>query len=385
MENTKRIIILNYEYPPIGGGAGKATVSLLNEFSKRSDIVVDVLTSKPDRGDVVEDFAENISIHKLGIVKKNLHYWRKPEVLEWLFRADGYYKKMVTKNKYDLAHAFFGFPTGWLCYRQRKKLPYIISLRGSDVPGYNERLGVDYIILAGLFKKIWQNAKSVVANSKGLMELAHKFTPELQIPVIYNGIYADKYYPANDKKLSFPVRLLTVCRLIKRKRIDLLVAALVESKRDGLDLQLNIAGDGNLLTQLKEYAENLGVSEKVNFLGRIESNEMPDIYRQNDIFVMSSEHEGMSNAMLEAMSSGLPVVTTKCEGVDELIDGNGVIADVDSQSIYNAVAGIISDEQNYLAMALASRNQGLKFEWSAVANDYYALYQEVIGKYKAQN
>ena len=382
MSEKMRILLLNYEYPPIGGGAGKATMSLLKEFSQKSDMVVDVLTSKPGRGDVVEEFAENVRIYKVGIAKANLHYWRKPEVLEWLWRADKYYRKMIAENKYDMAHAFFGFPTGWLCYRQRRKLPYIISLRGSDVPGYNERLGLDYVLLSGLFKSIWNRAKFVVANSVGLKELGEKFTPNLDIGVIYNGIYGDKYFPADGKKPGPRVKLLTVCRLIKRKRIDMLIGAVAAAKHIGLDVELNIAGGGNLLEELSQYAGRVGVRERVNFLGRVESDQMPAVYRENDIFVMSSEHEGMSNAMLEAMASGLPIVTTRCEGVEELIDGNGVIAEANPKSICDAVARIVGDEEGYCSMVEASRERAMKFEWSSVADEYVGLYREIADSVK---
>ncbi len=59
--------------------------------------------------------------------------------------------------------------------------------------------------------------------------------------------------------------------------------------------------------------------------GRVGTDKMPDVYRQNNIFVSASMQEGMSNAMLEAMASGLPIITTRCEGVDELISDNGIV------------------------------------------------------------
>ena len=63
-------------------------------------------------------------------------------------------------------------------------LPYILSLRGSDVPGYNQRLSFDYRLLSGLFRRIWTQASMVVANSRGLKKLANIFMPDLDIKVI---------------------------------------------------------------------------------------------------------------------------------------------------------------------------------------------------------
>jgi glycosyltransferase involved in cell wall biosynthesis len=373
-----KILLLNYEFPPIGGGAGKASLCLLKEYAKRDDITVDVLTSKPGRGFEKEIFSDNITIYKVGIAKKNLHYWRKLEVIEWLLRARKYYRKLIYENEYDVAHAFFGFPTGWLCLKHRDRVPYIISLRGSDVPGYNVRLGLDYKLLSGLFKKIWSNASAVIANSKGLSELGAKFMPDLDIDVIHNGIYLDSFFPLAEKKTSSPLKLLTVCRLISRKRIDLLIGAVAEGKNRGVDMHLNIAGDGNLLDQLRRVAVSLDVVDRVSFLGRVESEAMGDVYRENDIYVMSSAHEGMSNSMLEAMASGLPIVTTKCEGVEELIDGNGIVVDsVDAAAICEAITQITVDPSVYYKMRECSRCKAMSFSWQGAADSYLAKYQQL--------
>ncbi|MHC4739499.1 MAG: glycosyltransferase, partial [Planctomycetota bacterium] len=162
-----KILILNYEFPPIGGGAGNAHLCLLKEYADLNDLTIDVLTSAPNPGFTVERFAGNITIYKVGLHKKNLHYWRKIEVLEWLFKAWLPFRKLLKTNNYDLVHAFFGFPTGLLCYLSTKRLPYIISLRGSDVPGLNPRLSFDYKVLAPIFRRIWKKAAYLVACSNG--------------------------------------------------------------------------------------------------------------------------------------------------------------------------------------------------------------------------
>jgi glycosyltransferase involved in cell wall biosynthesis len=374
-----KLLMLNYEFPPIGGGAGKAHLCILNQFAQDNRLQIDVLTSMPKPGFVKENFAENITIHKVGIHKKDMHYWRKSEVIEWLFKARRYYRKMINENRYDLAHAFFGFPTAWLCYKTPRELPYIVSLRGSDVPGYNVRLGLDYKLLAGLFRKIWTNASAVIANSVGLQKLALEFTPELDIGIIPNGIDAEKFHPRQDQNVSKPIKALTVCRLISRKRIDLLIKAVVEAKKMGLALQLNIAGEGNLTEQLKQLSVELGVENEVNFLARVETEQMPQLYRDNDVFVMSSAHEGMSNAMLEAMASGLPIVTTQCEGVEELIAGNGIVVDSpDAGAIARGIKKLADESEVYKQMSLNAVQQARKFTWQGTAQQYFDSYNKIL-------
>ena len=149
--------MLNYEFPPIGGGGGNAHFQLLREYANKDNLKVDVLTCAARPGLSRERFAENVTIYKVGIHKKDLHLWKRAEVIEWLIKAGTQYRNMLKRDSYNLAHAFFGFPTGWLCYRSSKKLPYIISLRGSDVPGEHARLKLDYKVLGPVFCAIWKS------------------------------------------------------------------------------------------------------------------------------------------------------------------------------------------------------------------------------------
>lgn len=371
--------MLNYEFPPIGGGAGNAHFCILKEYAKMPRLRVDVLTSAPKPGFVEQQFAANISVHKVGLHKKDLHYWRKIEVIEWLVKASRAYQKLLRLNNYDLVHAFFAFPSGYLCSKTAGKLPYIISLRGSDVPGFNVRLGLDYKLLSPLFKKIWRNASAIVANSNGLRKLALEFAPDLRIAVIPNGVDTERFQLVEKKTLSKPIKLLTVARLISRKRIDLLIEAIADARQKGFDVQLNIAGEGNLMAALKRFAQERNVADHVNFLGRVPPEKMPQIYHGNDVFIMASHHEGMSNAMLEAMACGLPIITTRCEGVEELAADNAVIVErATPQDIAASIEHLIRDQHTYSSMSAASRRQATLFSWSSVAQQYLRYYRELL-------
>lgn len=376
-----KLLMLNYEFPPIGGGAGKANLCILNEFAGNKALEIDVLTSKPDPGLTVEKFADNITIYKVGVHKKNLHHWRKLEVIEWLFKGYLQYRKLLKDNNYDLAHTFFGFPTGLFCRLSAARLPYIISLRGSDVPGYNVRLSIDYKLLGRLFSSIWHKASAVIANSRGLRDLASQFTPDIPIGVITNGVCTSRFSPPDCRAYSGTLSLLTVCRLTARKRIDILIEALSLVVADGIDAQLNIAGHGQLLGELNEFAAESNVSDRVNFLGRVKPSDMPRVYQDNDIFVMSSTHEGMSNAMLEAMASALPVITTRCEGVEELIADNGIIVEESSpRLIADAIISLYQDKEKLARMARDAVNRAGEFTWKDVAERYLAEYKKVIAE-----
>ena len=376
-----KIMMLNYEFPPIGGGAGKAHLAILKQYAGKSNLQVDVLASAPKPGFVVQKLSDNVTIYTVGVHKKNLHYWRKIEVVEWVARATPPYRRLLKENRYDLVHAFFGLPTGWLCYRTANRLPYIISLRGSDVPGGHARLQFEYKLLGPLLKRIWADASVLVACSEGLKNRALRFLPSANIDIIPNGIDLDKFHPASSRELSGELKLLTVGRLSVTKRFEMLVEAVEILSKQGKNVRLTISGGGGLLDELKNLVEQKKLTDIINLAGRIESEKMPDVYRQHDIFVSASMQEGMSNAMLEAMASGLPIITTKCEGVEELISGNGVVVGTDSaEALAEAINNLAENKQAYNAMCALARRRAENFGWDKVADGYIKLYQRVLGK-----
>ena len=373
------LLMLNYEFPPIGGGAGNAHLCLLRQYAGSSELNADVLTSAPKPGFITEKFAENITIYKVGVHKKDLHFWRKAEIIEWLFKAQFHYRRLLRENDYDLVHAFFGFPTGWLCYRSANKLPYIISLRGSDVPGEHARLKLDYKILGPVFGAIWKKAAALVGCSRGLKDRALKFLPSVAIDVIPNGVDLDRFGPAETNERSDILKLVTVGRLSVTKRVGMLIDAVETLHRDGCKVHFTIVGGGQMQQQLKKIVLGRSLSDIIEITGRISAENMPQLYRQNDIFVSASMQEGMSNAMLEAMASGLPIITTRCEGVEELIADNGLVVEqANAEQIANAVRKLADDRQAHKQMSIAARKRAEKFSWNKAALSYIEQYHKIL-------
>ncbi|MBE0534894.1 MAG: glycosyltransferase family 4 protein [Phycisphaerae bacterium] len=373
-----RVLMSNYEFPPIGGGAGLAHLNLLRQFADNPEITVDVVTSCCGRGLTVERFAENITLYKVGIRKRNLHHWRRSEVLEWLLKAPAHYRRLIKTNQYDLAHAFSAFPTGWLCWRTRANMPYILSLLGSDVPGHNARLTLDYRLLGPLFRRIWESSALVVVNSAGLTQRARVFMPELHYPIIYTGVDATRFHPPAVRADSKTIRLVTASRLVATKRIDVLIEAVGLLKQEGVDVQLTVAGGGRLAEPLKQLVQQRGLNEHVRLLGPVDAEAMPQLYRDSDIFVSSSVREGLSNAMLEAMASGLPIVTARCEGVDELVVDNGLIVEEPHPRCIADAICLVQEQSRYKAMSAAARARVERFTWQQTAEAYLDCYRQVI-------
>jgi L-malate glycosyltransferase len=372
--------MLNFEFPPIGGGGANASWQLLLQYAGRKDLSVDMLTSAPGSGLVKEQFADNVTIYKVGIHKKSLQFWRKVEVIEWLIKAGFQYRKLLRDNKYDLVHAFFGFPTGWLCYRSAAKLPYIVSLRGSDVPGGHARLQLDYKILGPVFKTIWKKACILVTPSEALKQRALNFMPNVNIEVIPNGVDLERFSPDKPTGQTDCIRLVTVGRLSATKRVELLIDAVEILVKEGCKIRLSIVGEGAERNRLGQMITDKRIGNSIHMKGFVGPADMPGIYRDSDIYISASMQEGMSNAMLEAMASGLPIITTRCEGVDELITGNGIVLEqADAGQMAEAIKKLVNDKPLLEKMSQAARRQAESFTWNAVAQMYIQLYRQIAG------
>lgn len=380
-----RILFFNYEFPPLGGGAGNASYYLLREYSKNPNIQVDFVTSSVDEKQHVLKMGNNITIYRLPIGKnpKNIHYQSQGELLKYVWKTYSFSKKLAKENKYDLTHSFFSVPCGAISLLLKRKfgIPYIISLRGSDVPGYSERFTALYKAITPIIKKIWKEAYFVIANSQGLAELALKSSPEKEIGIIPNGIDIEEFFPDPNKKETDKFTIVCVSRVTPRKGIRFLIQAFnVLSKRYDF-LRLVIVGDGNEKESLENLVFSLGLKDKVLFTGPVLHEKVLEYYQKANIFALPSMNEGMSNTMLEALACGLPLVSTNTGGTKELIeDGqNGFIVKMkEYYDLAEKIEKFLLNRNLEKEMGQKSRELAEKLAWSVVADKYINLYDKTV-------
>jgi L-malate glycosyltransferase len=381
-----RVLFLNYEYPPLGGGAATASSNILREFSKIHDLKVDLVTSSHDEAFHLEHVGERISIHKLPIGKneKNLHFQSQKDLLVYSWKACWYSQKLIKQNNYSLTHSFFSVPCGFLSllFKFQYKIPYVISLRGADVPGYAERFSCVYNFLKPLIKLIWKKSDAVVSNSQGLKELALKSSPNQKIKVIYNGTDILNFRPDEKAKNSEKfIITLGGTRVTSRKGIKYLIEAVRKLSSRYPQICVTIIGEGSEKESLESLAEKMEISDKINFLGRIEYKKIASYYQEASVFVLPSLNEGMSNAMLEALASGLPILATDTGGTKELVkDGeNGfIIKTKDSDDIADKIEILIKDKKLCQKMGEKSREKAESMSWNNVASEYIGIYKSIV-------
>lgn len=335
----KNILVLNYEFPPLWWGQANANYYLFKEFSKFSDYEFTLITSSTDK-EYYQNFSNNIKIYYLDINKnwKNFHNQWIKNLLKNAYKTYKLAKKLIKKNNFNYIMCW-SYPAIWIWYKLNKKynIPYITLLRWSDVPFYEQKWkNLDKYIFQYLAPKFWKNSKYVIANSEQLKNLALKISPKQDIQIITNGINLEEFKNTWNKKDNKNFNILFVWRLTERKWILELTKAFKNFAKDKEDIKLNIVWDGWLYEEIKEYIEKNNLNNKIILHWLINHNKIKQIYHQNDIYILPSSNEWMSNTLLEALASSLPVIITDVGGTKELFDQNGwIINKKDIEDIEN--------------------------------------------------
>lgn len=385
-----KVLFLNYEYPPLGGGAANATAALLDEWQGDSSLEVHLVTSSiTDHLEKIQ-LGNNIFVHRLSIGKNphNLHHQSIGDLLRYSFRAWWYSRKLLRESAepYQVVLAFFGVPCGViaLLLKWEFELPFVLSLRGSDVPGYSQKYTWLYPLIRPIICLVWKEAKGVVPNSQGLLELAQKTSPQQRFTIIENGVDTKRFFPDAAKRPEQEFIITPgASRVTERKGLNYLIEAVSLLAPKYPELRLKIMGDGNARESLETLVRERGLTQQVTFLGRIPREETAVYYQEASLFVMPSLNEGMSNAMLEALASGLPIISTPTGGAVELIEEgkNGVIIpEKSAQAIAAAIEKFIQNKDFVTMYGTESRLRAERQGWDKVAVNFKELLSKAVRK-----
>ena len=319
VRRSLRLLLLNYEFPPLGGGAGSATYYMARALRNLGHRV-DILTAQEHGGKSYESL-DGVRVFRVPSYRVGIHEAGIRGAASYLFFARLKLARLIRENHYDLMHYYFGLPTGLLTGYSHEKcgVPYIVSLRGSDVPGYDMVSAPKFHRLLGATRRrIWHNAAAIVANSGSLREVALAADPDCSIWVIPNGVCVDRFTPDKlPRKGGGTLRILCVSRLVERKNLETLIRAFAELR--DMDVTLEIVGTGKLEREIKALVGNLELEGRVHLSGALGQSDLAEHYRGSDLFVLPSVSESCAMALLEAMSSGLPAIVSDVGGNTEIV------------------------------------------------------------------
>jgi len=364
-----RILLINYEYPPLGGGAGNATRNMAREMAALGHTVFVMTARFADLPH--EETVDGYTVIRIPSRRRAKDRSNVIEMLSFLLSSLWAVIAWRRRIRADACIAYFGIPGAPAAWVQRILfgVPYIVSLRGGDVPGFQPYdLKNFHRLTKPIIQFLWWQSKSVVANSKGLATLAQKSAPNRKIHIIPNGVDTTFFSPVEK---DFQGRLLFVGRVSQQKGLTYLLQAIAQS--DTKPTRLTIVGDGPLRSPLENEARSLGLEDIVHLHGWADRTDLPAIYQNHDIFVLPSLDEGMPNVILEAMASGLPIICTAIAGNEELVDQqNGwVVSPQVIPALTNAVNAALTTPLT--DKSKQSRQRALGYSWHSVAERYLEL------------
>jgi glycosyltransferase involved in cell wall biosynthesis len=446
-----KILIINYEFPPIGAGGGKASQKIAASLVEMGH-TVRVITSRPTqlytffgnissflgicllawvfylklsnfaeedisdhgftilgtlllligfilrhtgltweltnpiRGLKPVEFIDGVEVQRIPVLRQRQEYCSTFEMGVFLLSGLWHSLFLVRASKPDIVHIFFGIPDGPIGWALKRiyGIPYLISLRGADVPSDEvKRFAKHYKVLRPFVRWMWHDADALVAVSNGLREYAYETTPDLPIEVIPNAIELSKFTPPRQRKHDGPVRLLFVGRFNAFKNVETLLETVDKLCQAGTDnFELQLVGDGERRANLERLAVEKGLTRHVHFLGWVDRDTIVERYRQADLFVTATTWEGMPNTVLEGMACGLPVIATRASGLDQLVhEGvNGHLVDVgDTTAMADRLADLIDNPYERLRMGKESRKIAeQEFAWEYIAEQYVQIYRRIL-------
>ena len=358
------------------GGAERVISVLSNKFIESNQVtLVTLIKSKPkyklDKRIKLLQIDEDEYLKARKIKKKliKLSYHRLTKLL-----------KVVIKERPDIIISFLPEPSMRIMLLKKlskkiRDIPTIISIRNNPETEYKNKF------IYAVMKYLYKDVDTMVLQTKEAKEYFSKIIKnEKKLVVISNPInekfLIEKPYEGERDKI-----IVTVGRLEKQKNQKLLIEAFKKVESKHTDYKLLIYGEGSLQKELQEYVDELKLADKVIFKGKKDDIEK-EIFKAG-IFVLSSDYEGMPNALMEAMALGLPCISTDCPcgGPRTLIDNNnnGILVKVnDSEKMAEAINFLIENKNE--AQQMGKKANKIKDKCSL--NKIYKKWIEVIERLK---
>jgi glycosyltransferase involved in cell wall biosynthesis len=363
------ILCMNYEYPPVGGGGGTACKDLaerLAGFGHRIDVVTSAFENLP-----WEETVNGVRLHRVRCVRRRQHYVTTPEMLTQILSSRNEARRLMSQYRYALNHTHFIVPSGLASYLLWREtgLPYVITIHGSDVPGYNpDRFRFIHKLIAPVWRRILRNAACVVSPSRYLQGLLQQQI-DLETEIIPNGI---DFPPARHPRKEN--RILLVTRMFERKGVQFFLEAI---RNLTTDWEISIAGDGPYLPRLRELARDM--RPRIDFLGFIRGTQLTDLYHSAKVFVFPSCQENFPVVLLEAMSAGCAVITTSASGCAEVVEDAAIqVPPADPPALRRAVERVLHDDEEIERLSRRGLERVDRFRSETVARRYEQLFRRLI-------
>lgn len=362
MRQKTILFYINHIY---GGGAEREIVNLANLFAENGYKSI-LLTSFRQEG----EYVLSEKVHRLSVEDKEEH----DNKIKRNFRRIIYLRKAVIKYRPDMVISFLTEPTvRAFIAKTGLNVKLLISVLTDPKVEYKSR------IRWFLGKIIFPMADACVFQTN---EAKEWFPRKLQDKsrIIFNPI-GDSFYHVNRNPVRG--RIITCGRLTQVKNHKMLIGAFYEVQKKYPEASLEIYGQGHLRQELQCYIDSLGISDKVFLKGH--TSNVAEVLSRADLFILTSDIEGMPNALQEALAAGVPCISTDCPcgGPKMLIeDGNNgkLCKPKDTKGLGDCMLELLGDRKKMEAMGEAARRKAKMYSFDEIYKEWEGYITEVLSK-----
>jgi glycosyltransferase involved in cell wall biosynthesis len=394
-----RVCFVSPEYLPLSGGTGAYVYYLSRELMKHRNSIY-VVTGYDESRDI-----EVSPLQRVFFLKT----LRIPVLKSFLFASSASRKLSKIRRRFpaDIVHANlplvpnFAVPNGYgrtlisTVHSTWKGEAEAIKGEPYSRLNSNEKFMVSFNWFLRIFEEemLERSNKIIAVSDFTRRELLQYYgIEENKIRVIHNGVDVNKFKPATDKvraksELGFnpkDVAILSVGRLYARKGLFTLIESMPKVVKRFRNARFVISGKGlsNEVEKLRVHAQKLGVKDNIVFTGYFPDSKLPRLYNAADVFAFSTFYENFPFAVLEALSSGLPVVTTNVGGIPEMIDSgkNGfLVQPFNARELADRILYFLEHPAASSEMALAARKTiEDRFDWRLIVEKVLKVYDEAL-------
>ncbi|HXF85980.1 MAG TPA: glycosyltransferase family 4 protein [Anaerolineales bacterium] len=372
-----RILVLNHEFPPIGGGGGRAAEDICRVLAKRGHHV-EVLTSWL-KGLPRQEERDGYRVIRIPSLRRQPYRANLLSMSAYVLAGLWVGFRLIRAFQPDVIHVHFAVPAGALAFMLSRltNIPYVLTAHLGDVPGgVPEKTNRWFRWILPFTYRIWNHAHRIVAVSEFTRRLAMK-AYHVTIQVIPNGVDTKAMMPAQ-LHLNNPPRVLFVGRFMPQKNPLQVVRTMKEL--DGIAWQCVMIGDGPLMKDVKLAVAEAALSDRFHFTGWIEKRDVFHWLERCDILFMPSLSEGLPVVGVEALAKGLAIVASHVGGFVDLVDHdkNGYLIPQQSPDQFSsALRALLSDPARLLAFREASLEKAKLFDINRIVDEYEKIFVEV--------
>jgi glycosyltransferase involved in cell wall biosynthesis len=292
-------------------------------------------------------------------------------------------RRLHEVNPIHVIHAHAPLPCGHAAMLLSRELhiPFVVTVHGLDAYSANQDTGYAGMWCKRVSRLVYRSAQRVICVSEAVRnQVVTGAAAPVNTAVIYNGVDPQTFTPSNHHSAS-PV-ILSVGNLIPVKGHELLLQALHAIDHSHKDFSWEVIGDGPEQPRLQMLARELGITERIRFLGRQSRSQVAQAMRRCTIFALPSRNEGLGCVYLEAMSAERPVIACHGQGIEEVIEQgiNGCLVDPDNlDELIDTLTVLLQREQLRRDMGAAARKTILQgFTLAFQAARLARIYRECV-------